>query len=167
MELLQEADPLVAHTTTAESEGVRGMGSLTDADGCKLDDEETMTTSNEMPLKPCPFHVHDKKYPPKIVSLITKDYINGDFSQVEFFVECENCGVRTLSDKKVSNVENTWNTRATPDKVLIDRAELEMVKEIIENVWYSEFSNNETCLEGAQLKEALKILEAAMKGENK
>jgi len=35
-----------------------------------------------------------------------------------------------------------------------------LAKEALENVWYSEFSNNETCMEGKEIKEALSAIEA-------
>lgn len=42
----------------------------------------------------------------------------------------------------------------------------EMLAETLESVWYSEFSNNETCMEGRQIKEALARYKA-VKGEVK
>ena len=125
-----------------------------------------MTPSNEMPLKPCPFcGSGDVRYGTEKYKTISGRTC--DKHQI-FCGKCLSCC--DSIDSKDAAVK-IWNTRATTDKVMIDRAELERVRDglkFITNgclvppdggspIWPDD------AIEAAT--KALQILEAAMKGE--
>jgi hypothetical protein len=86
-------------------------------------------TSNEMPLKPCPFCGEQ----PKITEGETTEY------GVVRIVSCENnwCQIQPIADclSLEMSIEK-WNTRATPDKVMIDKKALEGLVKALE--WYND-----------------------------
>ena len=137
----------------------------------RLDKE--MTPSNEMPLKPCPFcgkqplfgltkktgcqmHGNPIQYVTLSCNCQHKPFVtggdrysNGDTGK--FFEEGYKCA-KELAVKY-------WNTRATPDKVMVDRAELERVNLLLNRIVpFGDFDRE-------LMREVRQILEAAMKVE--
>ena len=118
-----------------------------------------MTPSNETPLKPCPFCGSD--------ALLE----NESYDPTEAWCSCQNkeCILWGEVHDPIK-----WNTRATPDKVMVDRAELEGVRKTLEHAYTECCANLQPKHKeigtigfdmAAWISDALQIIEAAMKGD--